>query len=326
MNSDSQIESDWLPIDLDLTSPMRSIKWLAFENKRLSEPFFSQSIRMILEESDQRRIRETSLHALASIGLRLSPITPSGLIFHVSRCGSTLIANALRTVESSLVISEAPVMTKVLYPHSTGFWPYSASAWCSVARGLMDSLVRIVGHHHGQTEKQRVIVKFTSWNILEWRVVRSLWPSVPALVVVREPEQVIASHMRSPGGFMKWDRSVRQLLFGCLSEDMTDEEYCAFVIGCFCDATTECMKGSMTRIMRYEDINPSSLSELAKRFDIDLKPDSSHLRQVFATYSKDPKGVRPFPGHHGLDNTVTREIVLAADKWAGHKYRKLSMG
>ena len=41
-------------------------------------------------------------------------LEPSGFVFHLSRCGSTLIANALQTAPGALVLSEPEILAEVL--------------------------------------------------------------------------------------------------------------------------------------------------------------------------------------------------------------------
>ena len=41
-------------------------------------------------------------------------LEPSGFVFHLSRCGSTLIANSLQTAPKALVLSEPEIVAEVL--------------------------------------------------------------------------------------------------------------------------------------------------------------------------------------------------------------------
>lgn len=79
-------------------------------------------------------------------------IQPTGFIFHISRCGSTLLANALKTANQVLVVSEPRPVTETL-------------------------LLRLPSG--GADEPEKLVIKFTSINILAMRQMRTWWPDVP---------------------------------------------------------------------------------------------------------------------------------------------------
>jgi hypothetical protein len=60
----------------------------------LAEPFFSHTIDRLRKEDPPPREMETDMETLLRVGARLPQVRPSGFIFHISHCGSTLIANA----------------------------------------------------------------------------------------------------------------------------------------------------------------------------------------------------------------------------------------
>src|SRR3989344_1195398 len=56
----------------------------------------------------------TSLKALAACAQRVPRAQPAGFIFHLSRCGSTLLSGCLSELDEAAVFSESPVLTEVL--------------------------------------------------------------------------------------------------------------------------------------------------------------------------------------------------------------------
>ena len=94
----------WLPVRLSFHGHKPRVEWLFFGHKVLSEPFFQQSVSRLRADNQNVATRTTGPNIL----LRCKQeIPPSGFIFHVSRCGSTLLSNALKTVPGMVVISEA---------------------------------------------------------------------------------------------------------------------------------------------------------------------------------------------------------------------------
>jgi hypothetical protein len=106
-------------------------------------------------------------------------IQPTGLIFHISRCGSTLLANALKKANQVLVVSEPRRVTETL-------------------------LLRLPSG--GADEPEKLVIKFTSINILAMRQMRTWWPDVPCVVVVRDPAEVMVAYEKG-GGWMYWKES-----------------------------------------------------------------------------------------------------------------------
>ena len=78
----------------------------------LTEPFFQQTVDRA--KADKRRgERFTEFDVLLQLEKALDSVSPTGFIFHSSRCGSTLVANACRVVTDSIVISEANAIDKL---------------------------------------------------------------------------------------------------------------------------------------------------------------------------------------------------------------------
>jgi hypothetical protein len=80
-----------------------SIDWGDLDGVRFSEPFFDQTIERWAGGPAPRLIR-TGLEALDTHEL-VPSLDPTALIFHLSRCGSTLMSRLLAVQAETLVIS-----------------------------------------------------------------------------------------------------------------------------------------------------------------------------------------------------------------------------
>src|SRR5690242_496587 len=95
----------WLPVGVD----GRFVDWVHFGMGRLDEPFFEGSVRRALQGRPARR-RTTAEALVAAKPAR----APDGFIFHMSRCGSTLVAQMLASDPECLAISEAAIVEQVV--------------------------------------------------------------------------------------------------------------------------------------------------------------------------------------------------------------------
>src|SRR5215469_5390957 len=103
----------WTPFDIDLDSSSPSLVWGNFGSRRFLEPFFDDTVGIWACSEPPPRIVTTGLEALALLDNAPS-LSPSGLIFHISRCGSTLLARLLRCIRGCIVISEPNIVNSIL--------------------------------------------------------------------------------------------------------------------------------------------------------------------------------------------------------------------
>jgi hypothetical protein len=64
-------------------------------------------------------------------------------------------------------------------------------------------VLRALGRNRG-SEARRLIVKFTSWNVLAAAAIHRLFPDTPMLWLQRTPLEVLASHAERPAGWFAW--------------------------------------------------------------------------------------------------------------------------
>jgi hypothetical protein len=166
--------SHWAPVALSRDPPV--VDWGDLAGVRFSEPFFDQTIERWAGE-DNPRLRRTGLAALAAFD-DLPERDPALLIFHMSRCGSTLLSRLLAQLPGTLVLSEpAPINALLLDP--------GEADGCAV---MLRRLARALGR-----EGERTILKLSSWNVLRAALFRRAFPAAPLVWVQREPGEVMAS-------------------------------------------------------------------------------------------------------------------------------------
>jgi hypothetical protein len=317
----------WLPVDFMISPQMVSVRWIEFGDQCLTEPFFQWTLRRLRSRRPPAPERVTDLSTFLSIANEAPAVTPSGIIFHVSRCGSTLVANALRTADRIAIISEAGPFGKFFGPQTFRNSPFPVDGWDEARRMFLDSLTRLYARHAAQMDS-RIVLKCHAASILWISLVRRVWPDVPFLIIIRDPVEVMMSNLLGPSGWMRarYVSLEGRTLFGWSGIDvqnMPAEEYCARGVGRFCDAARRQID-EKCRVIDYSDLNRSNISKISKFFNISLPIDSEEFTQVFETYAKDPKRMRPHQDDRaGKQREASDLVKQAARRWAQEPYGKL---
>src|SRR4026208_19385 len=102
----------WLPVDAVVVDGRPGLSWMGLSGVGLAEPFFQQTIERA--KTEKRAELFTEFDVLLQLEKTLESVAPTGFIFHSSRCGSTLVANACRAIKNSIVLSEANAIDKLV--------------------------------------------------------------------------------------------------------------------------------------------------------------------------------------------------------------------
>lgn len=103
--------ANWVPSRLWWHAGRPAVTWVDLGELRFDQPFFHQTLDAALRRPGAPEPRHTDLTALISEARRVEAAgeslgPPSGLVFHMSRCGSTLVSSSLACAHSSLVLGE----------------------------------------------------------------------------------------------------------------------------------------------------------------------------------------------------------------------------
>ena len=185
--------AQWYPMSLVTSGAEPLLAWRYLGKRALSAAFFEDNF--VAQDVQDRRVCFTPLAALASFdksnaqGVR--SLTPSAFVFHVSRCGSTLITQTLSQLSHCLALSEPPVLDAFFRLHHQR---PDLSGGVVVFRQLIAALGQ--ARH---ADARHLIVKLDSWHVPWMPWVRQAFPQVPIFFLYREPQQVLASHHRQRG-------------------------------------------------------------------------------------------------------------------------------
>lgn len=313
----------WLPFRLEIVNPPFRLTWAQFGSLMLSHPFFDQSLAYLRSVAGNPDDRVTDFRTLIETGRRRQATNPAGIICHITRCGSTLVSNCLRAAERTTVISEALLVQQIL---DRCFMPSDSVTSEGIRLQALDSFVRIVsGYPDGATH--RVVLKLNAFGLLDLSRLRSLWPEVPVVIVIRNPADVIASNLanRAPWLTSKFiirdGRSVFDWAPHC-PQEMDDEEYCARAVGALCSAGLRAFDEKCT-VIDYSSITVDRLQGIAAQFGLWVPAES--INRTLGLYSKDYRGKQNFTS--AMDSrTLLRDSARgAAEKWADGPYEQLRL-
>lgn len=286
------------------------VSWLAADGERYTEPFFEDTVRRLRRrvENRGRALRTTPLAALAECD---GP-EPAAIIFHVSRCGSTLFAQMLAALPHHTVLAEAPLLDEILRlprarPATTDA---ERIAWL---RGAVAALAR----PHAGTSR-RLFVKLDSWHIFELPLVRRAFPRTPLIFLHRHPVEVLASLMRMPSLTLVHDTVLpAQLGLTRAERDaLRHEEHAAAALGAFFRAAHA--HRAELHAVAYEQL-PAFVWESLPGCAFNAA-ERAALAAAAQLDAKNPG--EPFtPDSARKRAEATPELLAAADRWTLPAYR-----
>jgi hypothetical protein len=318
----------WLPIDLDFAALPPKVNWLYFGAEPLAEPFFCQTVERLRSTNPDIQHATTDLMAIRELAHRMPSAPPAGLIFHVSRCGSTLLSNAMRLAERTTVVSEAQPFSAIFPLGGSSGPPLAALLSVGDRKMLLDALASLFQSYAGHGAN-RLVIKFPSWNILFLELVHLIWPTTPCLIVIRDPVDVMVSNLLKPGGWLGMKQSVYARHLSGATADASDagmgvEEYCARTLGQFYTSAARGLARNC-RVVNYDDLSVDLARGVAGFFGLEFgRANAESLHTVFQIYSKDPTMAR----RHEDDRSRKREEanrldIEALERWTSEPYNLL---
>lgn len=215
-----------VPLGIAFAAAAPRICWHPADGSRFTEPFFDDTL---------ARLRRTGLAARPSETTALDAWTapldepPAAIIFHVSRCGSTLLSRMLAALPSNLVVSEAPIFDDILRGRRED---------PALTDDLRERWLRHAAAAFVDSQAQppaRVVIKLDCWHIFELARIRRAFPGAPLLFVHRAPLEVLVSLMRRPSRTLVRD-TVAPGEIGITPEErdsLQADELAAAILGAF---------------------------------------------------------------------------------------------
>jgi hypothetical protein len=222
---------EWLPIAVTADAGLRVVDWAWFGPEPLRGSFYEDDIRRVLGLPFNRAFRyRTGFRDLIAQAEEMESLAPNGFIFHMSRCGSTLVAQMLAALDDTIVISEAAPFDAVVQLCREQAEEDAVQA--------LRSIVAAFGRKRSGRER-RYVIKLDCWHTLALPLFRRAFPDVPWIFLYRDPVEVLVSQMRQRGMQMV-PQFLPPSIYGIAPDDVTlDEDYCARVLAAVCQAVID---------------------------------------------------------------------------------------
>ena len=267
MNKKISLDSfqNWIPFNIYGKDRETYIDWCYMGDARFTEPFFEMTVGKQKRNSpDDSPVKQTSLDYLRRLSENLPQVAPTGFIFHLSRCGSTLISQMFAALTKNIVISEAPPIDSII------------RGQCRKPELSRDErinnlrfLINILGQKRFAGERH-LLVKFDCWHTLDVSLIDAAFPNVPRIFLYRNPIEIIVSHLRRRGMQMM-PGAIENLLPGFDFDEilqMSAEEYIARVLGRICQSALEFANHPYTLLINYKQLPEACLSTISRHFKI----------------------------------------------------------
>jgi hypothetical protein len=196
MQIDACPSPHWIPVKLAEVHGEPVCHWLYVEDKRFTQPFFSDTIQACRSLPDNTGFRDhiASLSLLPEWSMDLDTTGPDLFIFHISRCGSTLASQLLSLDPENIVFSEAPLLDEIL---RLPFHHLLKERFADTDQYFKAAL-KFYGRKTKGNEK-RLIIKTDSWHLMFYPQLRRLYPQTPFIIIIRAPDEVIGSQHKLRG-------------------------------------------------------------------------------------------------------------------------------
>lgn len=257
----------WTPLRIIWQGNEPAIAWQRLGRISHSAPFFANSIGQA--QSCLRKSPEQRITLLAELSTPEIDTPPDGFIFHLSRCGSTLVSQLLSKLNNSTVIAEASPVDSILraHLHDPSVTDQQRIAWL---RAILSALrLNSVG-------RERFFVKFDAWNTLDIHLIQCAFPSVPWIFLCRDTDAVLSSHARMPGSHMV-NGNIEPGNYGWNHEtvaNMPMTDYSAAVLSKICNTAHHAALGNPNaRVIDYSQLPDAVLDTILPFFKINTTQD-----------------------------------------------------
>lgn len=307
----------WIPLLVGEDQGIQ-VDWVYMGEARFTEAFFWDTAKDLAARPFNQLFRpRTGIETLVARAETLPGLPLAGLVFHLSRCGSTLACRALAALPDSVVLSEPGPLDSLLRLLHAAPRPEGV-AW-------LRALVAALGQPRRPGDR-RLFIKLDSWHMGWFELLRAAFPDTPWIFVYRDPLEVMVSHRREVG-LTVLPGHVPDALLGPAPEGLpeyTPMGQAVRVLGMIMAQAARAMADhDGGRLVNYSELPEAFLTSLAEHFRLGLgEADSEAMRGACGWHSKRPG--QAFAGdteakRREADATV-RDI---SDRWLLPSYRRL---
>ena len=264
-------------------------------------------------------MREQPLAPFCDGASDLAGIAPHGIIYHVSKCGSTLVSQTLKQLDGTSVYSQPEALNGLLMP------PHACDP-DELTRSLRGFGALLAQHAAGP-----YVLKLESWHTLYCRELQRAFPTTPWVFCIRDPIDVAVSIIEDP------DPGVWYRRLGSDANPFFDEfglpqaaartqgDYIALFYAKFCAAIRQ-LAPQTGRIVLYDSMPESIWTTVAPLFGLKVSAAGlARMQRSTAYYSKDPRGAasRFVPDSADKRRRVAADVRAAIESRARPAYEQM---
>ncbi len=292
------MQGDWLPTRAALHPTGLYLALREIRPSELQDPFMQETITRI-------PARETVVQvAREDVGKGAAGTAPAGIIFHVARCGSTLVSQLLKQYVGAVIYAEPlPVNEILLPPHK---WP----------RAELVAALRSLGAAFARHARKPWVWKLTSWNTFFCDLVAEAFPKTPWILCLRDPVEVSVSLLQEPAGWI-WDGEAPAAPFAKSIDpeggSRSREEYVAHLYGAFCTAAGR-LDPARGVLVDYASLPDAAWDAVAPHFGLAVDaPARARMQAAACMDSKAPIGQpERFAGDGGVKQAAASDALRQA--------------
>ena len=267
--------TEWTPVSVGMHDHDVTVSWAWSRGIRFDAPLWTETATQMMTDPFRLLFQHTGgLADLAHHAERRRAVPPAGFVYHLSRCGSTLLARVLGSLPLTHVLSEPAPLDHIM--RALAHRPFAERV--TATRWMLRALSPLATN-----ADQRLIVKLDAWHIQLFPLLRRAFPDVPWIFLSRNPLEVMVSHERHAGAQLIPGAIPGELL-GVDGEGLSDEEYGASVLAAMLrSALRNRADGGI--FVDYAELPTAIESRIGPHFGIDV---SQLDRAILAADAKKP--------------------------------------
>lgn len=194
MKNISHSLSNWIPYKLIENDNEVYFEWIYLSNEKITEPFFEETISKckVHDFNSKRNKVVSTVENVIEWSEELESVELKSLVFHASRCGSTMLSQCFAASSENIMISEGPIIDQILRSDYFGL---------DKKTRLIKSVLKFLGQKRFPEQKY-LIVKLDAWHIFNAGYLRSIFPEIPFGLLYRNPTEILKSHQKMMGMHM----------------------------------------------------------------------------------------------------------------------------
>jgi len=304
----------WLPVSLTPSTGHLMVDWLCFDGIATDAPFFHDAL---------SRARQRPFNRLFGWRMRLADMLetspqgprPAGLIFHLSRCGSTLVHRMLGAGGSTNALSEVSVFDETL----------QISLRPDVPADDKLRLLRMMAAALGNAGAGKpLVLKLDAWHIQSWPLLRAAFPDTPAVFLCREPVEILVSQQRMRG-IQAVPQPAMAALFGVGDYDaMSPDEYYAVLLAASCRTATAAARDGALRVIGYGELPQAVFTKILPHFGLQADAAAQARMRDVARFHSKSSDEHYVPDAEEKTRAAGAELRALVERIAGPAYRELA--